>query len=296
MRGAKAAPYEGGHRVPLFVHWPRGGLASGRDVTELTSHLDLFPTLVELCGLEAREAQDLDGRSLVPLLRGGTRFADDRIHFIEHHQVKADGAYQMERPYPWMSSVALTRTWRLVGGRELYQIAEDRRQERNVAAQFPDVVKKLSVAYTHWRKRMHSGFRQWTRIPVGGAADPVELTCFDWHGDVVPSSQAMVKSGLTGNGEWALFAVRQGIWQMTLRQRPSYVPFRLDGTRATVWLNGRELPPKPVSGEMTSVSFTAELPQGNVNLGTEFVSARGKCGAYYVDIHFNATGKSGVKL
>ncbi|MEM9702290.1 MAG: arylsulfatase, partial [Planctomycetota bacterium] len=36
MRGNKGSKYDGGHRVPFFIHWPAGGLTGGRDVTRLT--------------------------------------------------------------------------------------------------------------------------------------------------------------------------------------------------------------------------------------------------------------------
>ena len=51
MRGAKASYYDGGHRVPFFIRWPGGGLASARDVDEMALHIDLLPTFIELCGL-----------------------------------------------------------------------------------------------------------------------------------------------------------------------------------------------------------------------------------------------------
>ena len=53
MRGRKGSPYEGGHRVPCFLHWPAGKLTGGRDVDGLSAHLDLLPTLIDLCGLGA---------------------------------------------------------------------------------------------------------------------------------------------------------------------------------------------------------------------------------------------------
>ena len=49
MRGAKGSAYEGGHRVPCFVHWPAGGIGGGRDVSGLTAHVDVLPTLLDLC-------------------------------------------------------------------------------------------------------------------------------------------------------------------------------------------------------------------------------------------------------
>ena len=49
MRGAKGTPYQGGTRVPAFWRWP-GGFEGGRDRTQLTAHIDIFPTLAEIAG------------------------------------------------------------------------------------------------------------------------------------------------------------------------------------------------------------------------------------------------------
>lgn len=52
VRGAKGSPYDGGHRVPFFIRWPSGGITGGREVNCLAAHLDVLPTLIELCGLK----------------------------------------------------------------------------------------------------------------------------------------------------------------------------------------------------------------------------------------------------
>ena len=67
MRGEKGSPYEGGHRVPLFVEWPGRSIGGGRDVNTLTKDIDLLPTLVDLCGLQ-NHGTEPDGHSLRPLL------------------------------------------------------------------------------------------------------------------------------------------------------------------------------------------------------------------------------------
>ena len=71
MRAGKGSEYEGGHRVPFFVHWPAGRFGAPRDVEALTAHIDLLPTLSELCSLVHTEDIRADGRSLAPLLRQG---------------------------------------------------------------------------------------------------------------------------------------------------------------------------------------------------------------------------------
>ena len=69
MRGIKGSQYDGGHRTPCFIRWPAGHLGGGADVARLTAHIDLLPTLIDLCGLPPPQGVQFDGTSLAPLLR-----------------------------------------------------------------------------------------------------------------------------------------------------------------------------------------------------------------------------------
>ena len=51
MRGFKGSEYDGGHRVPCFIRWT-GTLPADKDVAPITAHIDILPTLVDLCGLQ----------------------------------------------------------------------------------------------------------------------------------------------------------------------------------------------------------------------------------------------------
>ncbi len=64
MRGKKGSEYEGGHRVPCFWLWPGGGIGGGRDVSQLTAHIDLRPTLVDMLDLQEPPGPASDGTSL----------------------------------------------------------------------------------------------------------------------------------------------------------------------------------------------------------------------------------------
>lgn len=72
--------FEGAVRVPLFIRWPRG-FAGGRVIEENVSTFDLFATLCELAGLPVPD--DLDSRSLVPMLRGEQRNWDNIVMSME---------------------------------------------------------------------------------------------------------------------------------------------------------------------------------------------------------------------
>jgi len=70
LRGTKGSEYDGGHRVPFYIYWPGGKLTGGKDINQLTAHIDVLPTLAELCHLTISSELKLDGTSLVPILKG----------------------------------------------------------------------------------------------------------------------------------------------------------------------------------------------------------------------------------
>jgi len=109
MRGKKGSEYDGGHRTPLFLHWPGGGFDSGRDINELTANIDVLPTLAELCGIKGPDPDRVQGRSLVPLLKGEAW----------PERVVVTDSQRIAHPEKWRKSATMTDRWRLVNGNEL---------------------------------------------------------------------------------------------------------------------------------------------------------------------------------
>ncbi len=132
MRGRKASPYEGGHRVPLFIRWPEGNLSAGKIIDQLTTHMDLLPTLIDLCGLQQQKDIVFDGLSFEPLLRGKhSSWPEDRIYITQMAQ-SVPGGYHVSPP-KWGKSAVLSSKWRLVNKDELYDILNDPGQKNNIA-------------------------------------------------------------------------------------------------------------------------------------------------------------------
>ena len=147
---------------------PPGASEGGVDCDELAAHIDVAPTILELADIDPGEHR-LDGASLVPVLRQETRsdFPRDRVHFIQHQQVRRDGEYKMESPRPFFHSAVLTDRWRLVGGEELYDIDADPGQSVDVSDKHPDVVARLRNAYQAWWNDVTRRFDEFLEIPVG---------------------------------------------------------------------------------------------------------------------------------
>ena len=123
MRGQKGSEYDGGHRVPFFLHWPAGGIDGGQDVEEVTANVDILPTLIELCGLEGSEGNSFDGRSLAQLMRPEV---GKRVDWPDRALVT--DSQRLTYPVKWRKSAVMTDGWRLVNGRELYSIKNDPEQ------------------------------------------------------------------------------------------------------------------------------------------------------------------------
>lgn len=317
MRGAKASLYEGGHRAVCFVRWPAGGLRPPGDVPDLTQVQDLLPTLVELCGLETDENARFDGLSLARLLRG-----ERMPELADRHLVVQFGGLVESQPAKWDSAVMWNR-WRLVYGRELYDLKTDPAQKEDVAAKHPDVVARLRSHYEQWWTGIAPGLEEYETIGIGAEQEnPVALSSMDWLAPkLTPASQPFdirllgrteVKEGSLPlgrpqpalNGPWMVTVERQGTYRIELRRWPKEAGAAItaglpayagvDGTypagialpvaKARLKIGRVDLS-KPVSAGDTAATFRVDLPPGKAELRTWFYDAEGNelCGAFYVE-------------
>ena len=141
MRGYKIAVLRGWASGRLLHSLARpGDLQGGRDVAALTEVQDLLPTLIDLCGLKTPPDAHFDGTSLAGLLKGTSRQAC---------RPDAGGAISARRR-PKATPRVLWNKWRLVKDTELYDVATDPGQKKDVAAEHPDVVKRMQDHYDAW--------------------------------------------------------------------------------------------------------------------------------------------------
>ena len=106
MRGIKASYYDGGHRVPFMMRWKNGGFFGGRRIRQMCLHIDVVPTLAELCHLSVPEGLLWDGQSFAEILEDEKGF-EERLEFIQFHQ-------GTEEPAVWECAV-ITPRWRPQG-------------------------------------------------------------------------------------------------------------------------------------------------------------------------------------
>ncbi len=134
-RGGKSILYEGGIRVPLLIRWP-GVSQAGTVCNEPVISNDLYPTFLEMAGQPLRPEQHLDGQGLLPLLKRETL---DRNCLYWHYP-----HYQSVPPH----GAVRCGDWKLVehyedGQLELFNLAEDIRESRNLTSTHPEVAARL---------------------------------------------------------------------------------------------------------------------------------------------------------
>ena len=74
IRGRKLSTLEGGIRVPAIAWGPGLGLSAGLESTIVTRAMDWYPTLATFAGIKVPQNRVIDGRDLVPVLKGETKF------------------------------------------------------------------------------------------------------------------------------------------------------------------------------------------------------------------------------
>ena len=160
MRGRKAEVDEGGVRVPLFVRCP-GRIPAGAAVRQIAAHVDLFPTILDFCGVAHSATAPLDGRSLTPLLQGRTAGWPERTLFTHQNRF----AETQITP-----GAARTERFRLVNrgkGYELYDMAADPGQTHNVAGEYRQVTAQLTQAYDAWYRDVTGEGLTAPPLPIG---------------------------------------------------------------------------------------------------------------------------------
>ena len=166
LRGFKQMDYEGGVHVPFIVSWPAQLKGIKKCDVPMWS-IDLFATALDAAGLPLPRDKPLDGKSILPALKGET----DKLH---------DAFY-------WSSGGAKGKwairsgDWKLVAEKkriELFNLDKDPSETTDLAAKHPKLVSELADKYNEWLDKM---------------ADPVSKQGKRWNPDAGRSGINMSK-------------------------------------------------------------------------------------------------------
>jgi arylsulfatase A-like enzyme len=150
LRAGKGWHYEGGVREPLIIRWP-GVTQPGSVCPAPMISTDYYPTFLEIAGLPLRPQQHVDGLSLVPLLKGGTRPDRPLFWHYPHYSNQGGGPGGAVRVgdfklIEWFEDMRV----------ELFNVRNDVGEQHDLAAAMPEKAAALRRQLQDWRKSLNA--------------------------------------------------------------------------------------------------------------------------------------------
>lgn len=304
MKGGKGSVYEGGHRVPLFIRWPDGKLTGGKGIDQLVAHYDLLPTFVDLLGFDFNPVKPLDGKSLKPLLYESQPEWGNRILYMD--------TQRKQNLIKYKAYTVMDDKWRLVNGKELYNMEADLGQTKNVIEQEPEAAARLAEGYEKWwQSIMAEGPNErYAYIKVGSPKEnPSRISAHDmltgkhggaWH-------QHGATNAAQNIGRWKVEFVEDGEYSIVLRRFPRESGLAINATFPKLERTVRDDRPMPASVKsdfekayvyvanvegnadiepgQEEVVFTAKVPAGKYDMEAQLIDKDGRVyPAYYIYI------------
>ena len=176
LRGMKGQAWEGGFREPLIARWP-GKIPPGRVSREHAIMMDLYATALTAAGIEVPKDRTIDGRDIMPLLTSEAKSPHEALFCVQGKQLMTVRAGQWKlhprgtprpdnRPVNWVDPRAPDGKTILAPaeqyspadfpgvltgdestGTALFDVVADPSEQKNVAAEHPDVVQRLQALF-----------------------------------------------------------------------------------------------------------------------------------------------------
>ncbi len=219
LRGRKSSVYEGGIRVPFFAQLP-ARFHQSRKIDQIAAHIDIHPTLLDICGINTPQQPSLDGKSLLPLLDGDDAARQERKLFFQCHRGLEPKRYQ--------NCAVMTQRYKMLGYPdtfsdenlktsnnpilELYDITGDPGEKNNLAERHPEILTSLRKDYDEWFNDVKST-RRFTPgyIHIGSDKEnPVRL-CRYQDSTFIDGKPA----------SWAVVIERSGKYELTINRGES---------------------------------------------------------------------------
>lgn len=144
MRGRKGTVYQGGVRVPFYIRYP-SSFKKDIDIETMTSHIDVLPTIAQVCNVDLPKERTIDGKSLLPLIMDKEVDWGNRPLFF----------YWTRRyPEPYFNMALQKGNYKLVGKTnysatiedfELFNLSKDPYEQNNIVLENKSLAKDLKV-------------------------------------------------------------------------------------------------------------------------------------------------------
>ncbi|WP_366185995.1 arylsulfatase [Flavobacterium ovatum] len=296
--GRKGSKTDGGHRVPFFIRWKDGKISGGKDLDATAAHVDLLPTLASLCNLTMPKNQQMDGIDLGPVLLQKEKANQDRTVFVHNRQ-------DWRPPMDVDETCLIKDNWRLINGKELYDMNTDKMQKNDIAAQHPAIVQQLLANNSNFLIHTKTN-PEYYQMPAAIIGNPeqkeIKLTIQHAIGDDdgIWKSEQVAEGMKNSNNMHAIEVAKKGKYRISCRRWPKECPAEIWGIpneNPKNWFTYKTIKPtkvriqiqsqlleKQIQKEDVEVNFEVNLEKGKTFLANDFIEGKNKYGVYYTYI------------
>jgi len=281
----RGVQYDEKHQVYCMIQYPELTDKNPGACDRLTGMVDILPTVLDLCGMD--RPSNLDGQSLRPLLAGSDRWDNERKLIVQCPRKR-------ER-IKWDNVSVKYQSWRLVDGKELYNVKSDRGQKVNLINKHPDLSQALKAANESFWGTLPSAEALISAHILGAApATPTRLDGMDWYLGNQPWTQQGLRNK-TSQGVWRIEIANEGCYRFELRRYPREAPKPIEAVRAMLEI-GNAKADVAIAQDATKAVIEMALAEGQYDMKTSFSPANDApedkvWGAYYVYVDYVGQGK-----
>ena len=276
----RGVQYDERHHVYCMVQYPELTETKPGDRNELTGMVDVLPTVLDVC--QVAQPKNLDGQSMKPLLENLPEWNNERKLIVQ--------CPRKREPYKWDNVSVKYKKWRMVDGKELFNIENDFGQTKNIINEHPELTKELKSEYEKFWNSL-SPYKDLLSAHVLGAkeAPSVRLVGMDWYIGAQPWKQATLRSK-SNQGTWRVEVARDGEYSFELRRYPREEPIAIEAQTAEVKIGNNNNKINLNVSDTKSV-HKMMLNKGVYDMQTTFTHPADSVGmkpwgAYYVYVDF----------
>ena len=247
LRGGKGSVWEGGIKLPFFVTWP-SGVPAGTKSDAIVSHIDIMPTVLEMCNIPLPKDKRIDGKSLLPLMKTANAPWPGRTLFFQQSRPDTQHRVYSDQPRLFVMAAAREQKYKIVmisdspGERDfapasveetkLYDIDDDPGEAKDISHEHPDIVSRMRSKYETWFNDVTQGVSPLVRNVVGSPHEnPVKLSSQDLRGPRAARGPHRLedarlqaqKNDPHSFGYWAVEVARAGAYKISMQFEPPTV-------------------------------------------------------------------------
>ncbi len=142
LTGKKGTMWEGGLRVPCMMKWP-GKIAPGRITDNFISSLEIFPTILDITGIDKPDSLILDGFSIYPFLKGEKELEREEMYW----DFREESAARIGN-WKWISSEKRKKN------NGFFDLSADIAERNDLSGKKPEELKMIQTSFRKWQKEM----------------------------------------------------------------------------------------------------------------------------------------------